>query len=83
MKYFLFISYMNNLKHNSIYETLEEVIDSVKEVVTEENLTIEIDALPNREELKSHLTENDDFLFTLSNGTWFHIQCNPVFAKPN
>ena len=67
---------------NSIFETLEAVLESIKELLNEEDLTIELDALPNEEELKNHLTENDDFLFSLSNGTWCHIQCNPVFAKP-
>lgn len=77
--YLLFISYNSGLMHNSFYETFREVYESIEQLVEEENLS---DSLLSINDLQQELVDNDDFHLVLSNGTWFHLQMQPVFAMP-
>ncbi len=77
--YLLFISYNSGLMHNATYETLEEVYESIEQLVAEGNVS---DRLLSIEDLQNQLTENDDFRLMFSNQTWFHLQMQPVFAMP-
>ncbi|HNA10222.1 MAG TPA: hypothetical protein PK930_24995 [Leptospiraceae bacterium] len=81
MKYLLFVNFANDLKHNSVFETIEEVIESAKHIIKDEELNEELEKFPETKDLINHLNTNDDFLFTLSNGTWFPIQSYPVFSR--
>jgi hypothetical protein len=76
--YLLFISYNSGLMHNAFYETFEEVYESIEQLIEEENLS---DKLPPMNDLQHKLVDNDDFCLILSNGTWFHLQMQPVFAS--
>jgi len=79
MKYLLFVKFDSGLMHNAMHKKLEHVLESVEQLVAEEDLKIENENLPNISELKEHLSKNDDFCGYLSNGTWFHIQPQNVF----
>jgi hypothetical protein len=81
MKYLLFVNFENNLKHNAIYETIQEVIASARNIIRDEELSVELENFPETIDLVSYLDSNDDFLFTLSNGTWFPIQPFPIFSR--
>lgn len=82
MKHLLFISYSSGLKHNCIYNSLEEVAESIEQLVNEEGLNNTTERTPSASKLAKHLSENDDFYYQLSNGTWYHLQLHPVFSKP-
>lgn len=79
MKYLLFINFNTGLKHNAIHKKLEHVLESVQQLVENEDLDIEKEKLPSISELKEGLNKDDDFCGHLSNGTWFHIQPQNVF----
>ncbi|PIP32086.1 hypothetical protein COX24_00120 [bacterium (Candidatus Gribaldobacteria) CG23_combo_of_CG06-09_8_20_14_all_37_87_8] len=79
MQYLLFVKFDSGLMHNAMHKKLEHVLESVEQLVAEEDLKIENENLPNISELKEHLSKNDDFCGYLSNGTWFHIQPQNVF----
>lgn len=40
MKYLLFISFDNGLLHNAIYNSLDNVFESVTQLIEEENLDV-------------------------------------------
>lgn len=77
--YLLFISYHSGLMHNSLYKTIEETYDSILQLLEEESL---VDNVLTIGDLQKQLVENDDFYLMLSNGTWFHLQMQPVFSLP-
>jgi hypothetical protein len=81
MSYLLFISYKCGLKHNCVYNTLEDVFKSIEQMVTEEGLIHSIEQTLTVEQLCTFLTTEDDYVHQLSNGTWYHIQMHPVFSK--
>jgi len=74
----LFINYNSGLKHNAIYENLQNIYESIEQLRLEENLSEEI---PTVEFLKTYLENEDDYLHTFSNNTWFHIQYFPIFNQ--
>ena len=80
MKYLLFISFNNGLLHNAIHDRLSAVSESVAQLVGEENLDTRKETIPTPYDLEKHLSEYDDYLGHLSNGTWYHIQSHPVFG---
>lgn len=80
MKYLLFINFASELKHNSQYNTLGEVCESVQQLIEDENLDIKKECLPSLDKVKRCLEDNDDYFGQLSNGTWYHIQPYPVFG---
>ena len=79
MRFLLFVNFNTGWMHNAVYEKLEHVLESVEQLVEEEDLNIKEERLLNIAALKKHLNENDDFCGQLSNGTWFHIQPQNVF----
>jgi len=82
MGYLLFISYKCGLKHNCVYNTLDDVFKSIEQIVTEEGLLHSIEQTPTVEQLHTFLSTDDDYVHQLSNGTWYHIQMHPVFSTP-
>lgn len=80
MKYFLFINYVCGLKHNSIYNSFNDLYESVLQLIEEENLELSQENMPSFKNLENHLENEDDYLSNLSNGTWYHVQRNPVFS---
>lgn len=80
MKYLLFINFNNGLMHNSIYNTLNDVYESITQLVQEEKLETNTEGIPSEYNMKRHLQKNDDYFGNLSNGTWYHIQPYPVFG---
>jgi len=74
MKYLLFVSFNNGLMHNAVYENLAILHESINQLVEEEELIIKKEKVPSFSELKSHFKNEEDFICSLSNGTWFHIQ---------
>lgn len=80
MKYLLFINFSSGLKHNNQYNTLNEICESVQQLIEDENLDIKKEDLPSFDKLKIHLEDNDDYFGQISNGTWYHIQPYPVFG---
>lgn len=81
MKYFLFISYICNLKHNSIYNSLNDLYESLLQLIEEEKLELSTENIPSLKALQNHLERQEDYLGHLSNGTWYHVQLNPVFGS--
>ena len=79
MKYLLFVKFNNGLMHNTFHNKLDEVLESVKQLVVDEKLGNEIKELPNIHNLRKHLNWSDDYFGQLSNDTWFHIQPQKVF----
>ncbi|HMN32435.1 MAG: hypothetical protein IT215_09335 [Chitinophagaceae bacterium] len=75
--YLLFISYNSGLMHNHYYHSLNDLYTSVEQLVLEEELT---DKLISKKELSEGLKKEDDYRFSLTNNTWFHIQ-NTSFYK--
>jgi len=69
MKFLLFINFNTGWMRNAVYERLEHVLESVEQLVEEEDLDIKEERLPNIVALKKHLNRNDDFCGYLSNGT--------------
>ena len=61
MNYFLFINFNSGLMHNAVYETLEDVLESVRNLVQDEDLDIKNEKIPNITELKKCLNKNDDY----------------------
>lgn len=82
MKHLLFISYSSGLRHNCIYNSLEEAAESIEQLVTEEGLNNTTERTLTASQLAKHLTNEDDYFHQLSNGTWYHLQMHPVFSKP-
>lgn len=80
MKYLFFISFDNGLLHNAIYNSLDNVFESVTQLIEEENLDAKKETVPTPDDLKKHLDEHDDYSGQISNGTWYHIQPYPVFG---
>ena len=80
MKYLLFVSFNNGLMHNNIYNTLEDVHESVIQLIQDEKLEDKKEKTPNVSNIKRYLDKNDDYFCQLSNGTWYHIQPHPVFG---
>jgi len=79
MKYLLFVKFDTGLMHNAIHEKLEHTLESVRQLVEDDELDIKNENLPSISELKECLNKNDDYCGQLSNGTWFHIQPQNVF----
>ncbi len=80
MKYLLFINFNSGLMHNSEYNTLDEVCESVEQLIQDEELGIQKENTPSVDSVKKYLENNDDYFKQLSNGTWYHIQPYPIFA---
>jgi len=83
MQYLLFINYFSGLKHNSIYNHLNEVVESISQLYEEENLDSPSEYIITEQTFAEHFRVHDDFEETLPNGTWYHLQCFPVFEKPD
>jgi len=81
MKYLLFINFNSGLMHNKVYNTLNNLYESVVQFVEDEELDVETEKLPSIGDLRRHLQKKDDYLRELSNGSWYHIQLDPVFGK--
>ncbi|MCG2724924.1 MAG: hypothetical protein L6420_01490 [Elusimicrobia bacterium] len=80
MKYLLFVNFSSGLKHNSEYNTLSEVCESIKQLIQDENFDIQKEKAPSVNSIKKHLESNDDYFNQLSNDTWYHIQPYPIFG---
>ena len=80
MKYLLFINFSSGLMHNSIYNELDDVYESLVQLMQEERLVIKREKIPRVNKVKRHLEKHDDYFKQFSNGTWCHIQPYPVFA---
>ena len=80
MKYLLFVCFDSGLMHNCIYNTLNDVYESVRQLIEEENLEMENETMPTLHHLKTHLEKHDDYASTFTNGTWYHVQSYPVFG---
>lgn len=65
--------------YNAVHNKLEYVLESVEQLMEDDDLDIENENLPTLCELKERLNKDDDFCAYLSNGTWFHIQPQNVF----
>ena len=81
MKYLLFINYNSGLKHNSIYENLPEIHESLIQLAEDEEINIEELKVPTIDDFKKHLDFNGDYCGILTNGTWYHLQTYPVFER--
>lgn len=73
MKYLLFISFNNGLKHNAVYENPVILHESINQLIEEEKLILKKEKIPSFSELEDHFRKEEDFYHELSNGTWFHI----------
>lgn len=73
MKYFLFVKFNSGLMHNAIYKTLGDILESVKQLICDEDLDTKGKRLPSVCELKNHLNKHDDYFEQLSSGTWYHV----------
>jgi hypothetical protein len=80
MKYLLFINFNSGLMHNNIYNDLDDVYESLMQLVQEEKLIIKREEIPRTNEIKRHLEKYDDYFKQFSNGTWYHIQPYPAFV---
>lgn len=80
MKYLLFINFNSGLMHNKVYTTLNNLHESVVQCMADEKLDAETEELPSIKDLRKCLCKNDDYFQQLSNGTWYHIQQDPVFS---
>ncbi len=79
MKYFLFVNFNNGLMHNAVHKTLRDILESLKQLICDEGLSVKREGLPNVCGIKKHLNKNDDYFGQLANGTWYHIQPQNVF----
>ena len=79
MNYFLFVNFNNGLMHNAVHEKLEHVLESIEQLIENEDLDIKSEKILNIKELKEYLNKNDDYLGQLSNGAWYHIQPKNIF----
>lgn len=79
MKYFLFVNFNSGLMHNATHRTLKDILESIKQLIGDEELNIKKERLPNVYGLKKHLNKYDDYFGRLSNGTWYHIQPKNIF----
>lgn len=80
MKYLLFINFSSGLRHNNVYDTLDDVIESIIQLVQDEGLKVKKEKISNTVSIRKHLEKNDDYFGQLSNGTWYHVQPHPIFA---
>lgn len=74
MKYLLFNYSSNGLMHNVLYENLFVSHDSISQIIEDEGTLFDISMIPSFSELVVHFKSNDDFIFKLSDGGWFHLQ---------
>ena len=65
--------------HNNIYNTLDDVCESLKQLVQDEDLKIENEKTPQPYNLSKYLEKHDDYFGQLTNDTWYDIQSYPVF----
>lgn len=72
--FFLFTSSKSGLMHNNIFETLVICFEALQEFLMDEGLSHEESKHLNLSKIIIHLIDNDDYIFYLSNGSWFHIQ---------
>lgn len=79
MNYLLFVNFNNGLMHNAIHKTLGDVLESVKQLIHDEGLSVRNERVPDVHRLKNHLNRCDDYFGQLSNDTWFHVQPQNVF----
>lgn len=79
MQYFLFVNFNSGLMHNTMHKTLKDVLESVEQLVGDEDLNFKNEELLNIRGLKKHLNKYDDYFGQLSNGTWYHIQPKNIF----
>ena len=82
MKYLLFISFNNGLLHNCIYDSLNDICESIRQLIEDEGLNANKEKIPTIRGLRKHLRIQDDYIGQLTNGTWYHIQLHPVFGLP-
>lgn len=80
MKYLLFINFNSGLMHNKVYDSLDSLHESVTQFVEDEEVNAETEELPSIGDLRRHLQKNDDYFRELSNGSWYHVQPDPVFG---
>lgn len=80
MSYLLFVNFNNDLMHNAIYKKLEDILESIRQLIQDEGLDVKSEKILNIAELKEYLNKYDDYFGQLSNGTWYHIQPKNVFA---
>ncbi len=68
----LFINYSNGLKHNAVYDNLQDIYTSLEQLRAEEEIN---DNIPTVEFFKIHLEDNDDYfqLFQVKLGFIFNI----------
>jgi len=81
MKYLLFINFSSGLMHNKIYDALNDLHESVEQFIESESLGIRTERLPSIGNLRRYLQKDDDYFQELSNGSWYHIQSDPVFGQ--
>ncbi|MEK7080618.1 MAG: hypothetical protein AAB925_02170 [Patescibacteria group bacterium] len=79
MKYFLFVNFNNGLMHNAVHKTLGDVLESVKQLICDEGLSVKRERLPNVYGIEKYLNKNDDYFGQLANGTWYYIQPQNIF----
>lgn len=79
MKYLFFVNFNSGLMHNAVYESLRDVLESIKQLIYDEELSVKSEEVPSIHELKNYLNRCDDYSGRLSNGTWFHIQPQNIF----
>ena len=65
--------------HNAIYKKLEDILESIRELIQDEGLDLKSENILNIAELKEYLNKYDDYFGQLSNDTWYHIQPKNVF----
>ncbi len=79
MKYFLFVNFDSGLMHNNIYKNLEDLHESITQLIQDEELKISQENVSSATTIRKHLEKFDDYSGQLSNGTWYHIQPHPIF----
>lgn len=80
MKYLLFISFNTGLLHNNIYNSLNDLCESLMQLAEDEGLDVKAEEIPTFHNLRNYLREEDDYVGRFTNNTWYHIQSNPVFG---
>jgi len=71
-KYLFFINFNSGLKHNALYQDLETLQNSIKQLFEEEEQ--DLASIPSLENIENHLKDEEEYFQMLENETWFHIQ---------
>jgi len=66
--------------YNNVYNTLNDICESIAQLAQEEDLNVEREKIPNVGSVKKYLEEHDDYFGQFSNGTWYHLQPHPIFV---